>query len=238
MAQSKKPAKSTKPAKPASSAAGKASNKPASKPSMKAPGKPASKSGSGKSARPSRAGRPSKRQRIDMTMPPAVVPPPAPVLPEVTLQIARTLRDLKCTDVLILDVRGHSQLADYLVLASGTSDRQMRTVADEVTRLARQRGEPVVSTSADTRTTWIVIDCFETVVHIFEPTTRAYYDLESMHEGARRLNADGTPVASDAAAASDDPRQVAEGAETGNEARAHADEALARARTRRGRTAE
>lgn len=238
MAQSKKPAKSTKPAKPASSVAGKASSKPASKPSMKAPGKPASKSGAGKSARPSRAGRPSKRQRIDMTMPPAVVPPPAPVLPEVTLQIARTLRDLKCTDVLILDVRGHSQLADYLILASGTSDRQMRTVADEVTRLARQRGEPVVSTSADTRTTWIVIDCFETVVHIFEPTTRAYYDLESMHEGARRLNADGTPVASDAAASSEDPRQVAEGVETGNEARAHADEALARARTRRGRTAE
>lgn len=220
MAQSKKPAKSTKPAKPASGAP------------KKSGGKPASKSGAGKSARPSRAGRPSKRQRIDMTMPPAVVPPPAPVLPEVTLQIARTLRDLKCTDVLILDVRGHSQLADYLVLASGTSDRQMRTVADEVTRLARQRGEPVVSTSADTRTTWIVIDCFETVVHIFEPTTRAYYDLESMHEGARRLNADGTPIAADAAAPSDDPRQVAENEGSGDESRAHADEALARARSR------
>lgn len=238
MAQSKKPAKSAKPAKPASSAAGKASSKPAAKPSGKAPGKSASRAGSGKSARPSRAGRPSKRQRIDMTMPPAVVPPPAPVLPEVTLQIARTLRDLKCSNVLILDVRGHSQLADYLVFASGTSDRQMRTVADEVTRLARQRGEPVVSTSADTRTTWIVIDCFETVVHIFEPTTRAYYDLESMHEGARRLNADGTPVDSDTSASSDDPRQVPDSAETGNEARAHADEALARARSRRGRTAE
>lgn len=107
--------------------------------------------------------------------------------PEFAKLAARLLRDLHCTDVTLLDVRGRSSLADYLVIGTGTSDRQMRSVADAVKHLAHGKNEPVLSVNADDRTTWVLVDCVETVVHIFEPNTRLYYDLEGMYADAQRL---------------------------------------------------
>ncbi|CAN5781058.1 hypothetical protein BH11PLA1_BH11PLA1_19790 [soil metagenome] len=108
--------------------------------------------------------------------------------PAFAIEAARLLRDLNCTEIVALDVKGLSPLADYLVVASGTSDRQMSTVATAVSHLARERGEPIKSAATDTRTTWCVVDCIDTVVHIFEPTTRTYYDVENMHDGAKKLD--------------------------------------------------
>ena len=93
----------------------------------------------------------------------------------------------KCQDVTVTDVRGLSQVCDFIVIASGTSDRQMKSVAQSLEDLGKARGQPPFRSDRDTGTTWIVVDFVDVVVHLFEPDQRAYYDLES-------LWADGTAI--------------------------------------------
>lgn len=104
------------------------------------------------------------------------------------IEAARLLGDLRCTDIQVLDVRGKSGMTDYLVVGSGTSDRQMRSVADSVADLGAQMDHPAFRTDADTRSTWLVLDCVDVVVHLFEPSTRTYYDIEAMWGDAPRLD--------------------------------------------------
>jgi len=94
--------------------------------------------------------------------------------------MARAVADAKCDDVLVIDVRGLSQLTDYIVIASGSSDRQMRTAAQEATEAAEGAGERVFGVSADDGAHWIVVDLVDVVLHLFEPAARAHYDLESL----------------------------------------------------------
>ena len=100
---------------------------------------------------------------------------------------ARSLKDSQCSDALVLNLRGLSPVAEYLVIASGTSDRQMKSAADDVAELAPKTGHMLVRQSADSRNTWIVCDFGDVVVHIFEPQTRAYYDLELLWGDAERV---------------------------------------------------
>jgi ribosome-associated protein len=100
---------------------------------------------------------------------------------------ARLLSDNKCQDIVLLDVTSLSQVSDYLVIASGTSDRQMRSTADDVIELAEKQGSSAFRKDVDDRTTWIVVDFVDVVVHIFEPNTRAHYDLEMLWQDAPRL---------------------------------------------------
>ena len=113
-----------------------------------------------------------------------VLPTRSVTEPKVTrafaIDAARSLADSKCTDVLVLDVQQLSQVSDYIVIASGTSDRQMRASGQHIVELAEQQNFPMFRRSIDDRTTWIVIDCIDCVVHIFEPNTRAQYDLEML----------------------------------------------------------
>ncbi|MCW5765191.1 MAG: ribosome silencing factor [Phycisphaeraceae bacterium] len=104
---------------------------------------------------------------------------------------ARALLEDKCTDVVVIDVRGSSQVADYIVVASGTSDRQMRTAAEGVKKAASALGDQVVRSNLDERTTWVVLDLVDVMVHIFEPNTRAFYDLEMLWGDAPRLDLSG-----------------------------------------------
>ncbi|MBL8990175.1 MAG: ribosome silencing factor [Phycisphaerae bacterium] len=109
--------------------------------------------------------------------------------------VARALQEDKCTDVVVIDVRESSQVADYIVVASGTSDRQMRTAAEGVKKAAAALGDQVVRSNLDERTTWVVLDLVDVMVHIFEPNTRAFYDLEMLWGDAPRLElAGGVPA--------------------------------------------
>lgn len=118
------------------------------------------------------------------------------------IEAARTIADSKCTDVVLLDVRGHSQVCDYVVVGSGTSQRQMRAVAQELEDLGKARGTPPYRSNRDAGTTWIVVDFVETVVHLFEPDQRLYYDLELLWAGSQRVEwkRDAPPPSSPSAA--------------------------------------
>ena len=104
------------------------------------------------------------------------------------IEAARMLADDKCTDVVVLDVRGMNSLADYIVVATGTSDRQMRFCAINLKDKAEAMGHGVARANEDERTTWVVLDCMDVVVHIFEPNTRAHYDIENMWADAVKVD--------------------------------------------------
>ena len=100
---------------------------------------------------------------------------------------ARLLRDDKCEDVVLLDVRGHSPVTDYVLVGSGTSERQMCSVLQHVEELGEGRGMRAFRASTDERAAWLLADFVDIVVHLFEPNTRAHYDLESLWPDAARV---------------------------------------------------
>lgn len=101
------------------------------------------------------------------------------------IEAARLLSDRKCEDVRLLDVRGLSQVCDYVLIGSGTSERQMKSVASELEDLGEDFKQRVFRASSDTGHTWVVIDFVSIVAHLFEPTHRTYYDLEGLWSEAR-----------------------------------------------------
>ncbi len=137
------------------------------------------------------------------------------------IEAARMLADDRCEDVLCLDVRSLSQVSDYIVIASGTSDRQMRGAADDIERLADQHRFRVFRRSQDDRATWIVLDCVDIVVHIFEPNMRAHYDLEMLWGDAERVTWEreggGTRVPGGRTAHAGDSEFTAAGVDAGAE---------------------
>jgi ribosome-associated protein len=98
---------------------------------------------------------------------------------------ARLLIDRHCEDVLLLDVSTVSQVCDFVLIGTGTSDRQMKSVADELAELGKEAGLPAFRKSVDSSTTWIVTDYITVVTHLFEPQLRAYYDLEDLWADAK-----------------------------------------------------
>jgi ribosome-associated protein len=104
------------------------------------------------------------------------------------VDLARLAADDKCEDVVILDVRGISQICDYLIVASGTSDRQMKAVAQHMEDLGKERGTPPFRTNRDDATTWVVVDFVEIVAHLFEPTQREYYDIEGLWRDGKAID--------------------------------------------------
>lgn len=103
------------------------------------------------------------------------------------VEAARLASDDKCEDVVLLDVRNLSPMTDFIVIASGTSDRQMRSVLTHMEDIGKTTGNTAHRVSADDRATWLIADFVDVVVHLFEPTTRGHYDLEMMWGDAKKV---------------------------------------------------
>ncbi len=103
------------------------------------------------------------------------------------IETARLMADDHCEDVLVMDVRGLSELSDFIVIGTGTSDRQIKAVAGHVSELAREQGIERFGSDRDEASTWVALDFIEVMVHLFEPNARAHYDLEMLWGDAERL---------------------------------------------------
>ncbi len=103
------------------------------------------------------------------------------------IEAARLLADDKCEDVVILDVRGVSHVTDFIVIGTGTSERQMRSTLSNLDDIGAQHGFTAFRTSDDARATWLLADFVDVVVHVFEPNTRAHYDLEMLWGDAKKV---------------------------------------------------
>jgi ribosome-associated protein len=100
---------------------------------------------------------------------------------------ARMAAHTRCHNVVLLDVRGLSPVTDYLVLATGTSARQMRTVCDDVAEMAEERGLRPLSQSGTEGQTWMLIDFVDVVVHVFNEEARQFYNLDGMWGDAPKV---------------------------------------------------
>ncbi len=106
------------------------------------------------------------------------------------IEAARAATDRHCTDVRVFDVRDRSHVCDYVVVASGTSDRQVRSVGAEIGDIGESVGMTRFRSNADPASTWLVVDFVDVVVHLFEPSRRAYYDLDELWAGVPEVNFD------------------------------------------------
>lgn len=101
---------------------------------------------------------------------------------------ARIAHDDNCEDIVVLDLRGISPVTDYFVIATGTSDRQLRSVAKDVDRHGTSLGQPVWRIAGRDSAEWIVMDFVDVVVHLFDQEHRRYYELELMWGEAAQVD--------------------------------------------------
>ena len=103
------------------------------------------------------------------------------------IEAARLAANTRCHEVVVLDVRGICPVADFFVIASGTSARQMRTVIDELQELGDARNYSPMARSGYEGETWMLLDCVDVLVHIFDDLARRYYDLDGLWGDAKRV---------------------------------------------------
>lgn len=106
------------------------------------------------------------------------------------IEVAKLAKADKCYNVAVLDVKGLSPVTDYLVLATGTSGRQMRSTADDAIELGKESNFSPLSSSGLEGETWICVDFVDVLLHLFNEDSRSYYDLESLWGDAKRVEVD------------------------------------------------
>lgn len=103
-------------------------------------------------------------------------------------RIAEAALDKKAEDLVALDVREQSSFADTFILATGTSDRHVRTIADAVVEQAAARGEKPLGVEGLAEGRWVLIDLGDVIVHVFQREVREHYDLERLWSDAASLD--------------------------------------------------
>lgn len=96
-----------------------------------------------------------------------------------------TLDDAKAEDVVSIDLAGKTSLGDYMVVASGRSQRHVGAVADQITKKLKENGVSQVRVEGFPHCDWVLIDTGDLIVHIFRPEVREFYNIEKMWSGSR-----------------------------------------------------
>lgn len=94
--------------------------------------------------------------------------------------VVRTLEDMKAFDITIIDVRGKTSITDYFVIASGTSDRHVKSSAESVAFQAKQAGQTPIGSEGLQEGEWALIDLNGVVVHVMQAKVRDFYQLERL----------------------------------------------------------
>jgi ribosome-associated protein len=115
---------------------------------------------------------------------------------DLAIAAARAAADKQGERVVVLDVRELIVITDYFVIASGGSERQVRTIVDEVERALRELGVKPVRREGEDDRRWVLLDFFDIVVHVFAEEERDYYDLERLWRDAPTLEWESIGAAS------------------------------------------
>ncbi len=94
--------------------------------------------------------------------------------------VLNTLEDMKAVEVVSIDVRDKTSITDIMVIASGTSDRHVKSLAEAVAFQAKQAGESVLGMEGEREGEWALVDLNGVVVHVMQPKVRDFYQLERL----------------------------------------------------------
>jgi len=95
-------------------------------------------------------------------------------------QVLAALDELKAKDVKEIDVRGKTSIADILVIASGTSTRHVKSLADEVVKFVKKAGMMPLGVEGQREAEWVLVDLGDVIVHVMLPRIREFYGLERL----------------------------------------------------------
>lgn len=101
--------------------------------------------------------------------------------------IVQIAEDKKAEDILMLDIRGLSVIADYFVICTGTSERQVRAIARDLDEQLGKQGITPTHIEGLSDARWVLMDYNTVIVHIFDPVTRDYYRLDKLWAEAPRV---------------------------------------------------
>ncbi|MEI7843985.1 MAG: ribosome silencing factor [Gallionellaceae bacterium] len=103
--------------------------------------------------------------------------------------IIDALEDKKANDITIVNTSKRSPLFERMIIASGTSNRQTKALADHVVDQLQLSGEKVLSTEGEKGGEWVLVDLGDILVHVMQPAVRAYYNLEELWGASPRMPA-------------------------------------------------
>jgi len=101
-------------------------------------------------------------------------------LEELTELVIDALEDVKAVDIKIIDVRGRTSITDVMVIASGNSDRHIKSLADNVIVKAKAAGVQPLGVEGQDSRDWVLVDLNDIVVHVMLPEVRDFYNLEKL----------------------------------------------------------
>ena len=128
-----------------------------------------------------RRGAPAQASRSARSSSPPRSPASPPCSAPTLLQaVTSALEDMKAVNIKVLDVRGLTDIADTLIVASGTSDRHVRSIADNVARKAKEAGYRPLGTEGARDGEWVLVDLTDILVHVMLPRVREFYGLERL----------------------------------------------------------
>lgn len=94
--------------------------------------------------------------------------------------VLESLEELKAQDIRVLDVHAVSSFTDRMVVASGTSNRHVKSLADNVVQRAKEQGVQPLGVEGEQTAEWILVDLGDVVVHVMQPKIRDFYNLEKL----------------------------------------------------------
>lgn len=108
------------------------------------------------------------------------IPTPPPAVPQLLATVREAIEELKGKDVVEIDVRGKSSVADYMVVVSGTSTRHVKSIADEVVKFVKRLDMMPLGVEGEREAEWVLVDLGDVIVHVMLPRVREFYALERL----------------------------------------------------------
>ncbi len=97
--------------------------------------------------------------------------------------VLAALDDGKGNDIKVIDVRDKTNITDYMVIASGTSDRHVVSLADRVVERAKENHLSPLGVEGEDTGEWVLVDLGDAIIHVMKPQTREFYQLEKLWQG-------------------------------------------------------